>query len=194
MIGRALLAPPKIPLVDGPLASLDAERKLEIMPLIELLRDEFRIPIVYVSHAVEEVARLGAHIFMLERGQVSASGAVEDVLGLEPAQIGESRFARTSVVVGRISGIDEHYGLTEITRLAGTICLAIRTGPVRREVRVAGNEPAAACGDFGATTIRATRSGGDDGFSEHPVDVRPRIRFTHLRKGYGYDRAVDCRD
>jgi molybdate transport system ATP-binding protein len=135
-IGRALLASPKILLMDEPLASLDTERKLEILPLIESLRDEFRIPIVYVSHAMEEVARLAARVVVLERGRVSASGAVEDVLGAGPAQAGESRFTRASVVTGRISGIDEHYGLTEISHPAGTICLAARTGPVGREVRV----------------------------------------------------------
>ena len=54
-MGRALLASPEILLMDEPLASLDTERKLEILPLIESLRDDLRIPIVYVSHAIEEV-------------------------------------------------------------------------------------------------------------------------------------------
>lgn len=135
-IGRALLASPKILLMDEPLASLDTERKLEILPLIESLRDEFRIPIVYVSHAVEEVARLASRVVVMQHGRVNAIGTVEDVLGPGRAQTGESRFARASVVTGRISGIDEEYGLTEISHPAGTIWLAARAGPVGREVRV----------------------------------------------------------
>ena len=78
-IGRALLATPQILLMDEPLASLDTERKLEILPLIEQLRDEFRIPIVYVSHAIEEVARLAASVVVMDHGHVVAVGTVEDV-------------------------------------------------------------------------------------------------------------------
>jgi molybdate transport system ATP-binding protein len=130
-IGRALLAGPKLLLMDEPLASLDSERKLEILPLIESLRDEFRIPIVYVSHAIEEVARLAARVVVLERGRVMAIGTVEDVLA--PA---DSRFARYSVVTGQLAGIDTDYGLTEISHPAGTIWLAGRAGPIGREARV----------------------------------------------------------
>jgi molybdate transport system ATP-binding protein len=135
-IGRALLTSPKILLMDEPLASLDEERKLEILPLIELLRDEFRIPIVYVSHAVEEVARLAARVVVLDNGRVAAVGAVEDVMGPGRSHAGESRFARSSVIVGQLAGIDARYGLTEISHPAGTIWLAGRAGPVGREARV----------------------------------------------------------
>ena len=80
-MGRALLASPEILLMDEPLASLDTERKLEILPLIESLRDNLRIPIVYVSHAIEEVARLASRVVVLDNGHVVAAGTVEDVLG-----------------------------------------------------------------------------------------------------------------
>jgi molybdate transport system ATP-binding protein len=135
-IGRALLASPRILLMDEPLASLDTERKLEILPLIESLRHEFRIPIVYVSHAVEEVARLAARVVVLENGRVVAIGAVEDVLGPGLSRAGISRFAQSSVVTGRLSGIDARYGLTEISHPAGTIWLTGRAGPVGREARI----------------------------------------------------------
>jgi molybdate transport system ATP-binding protein len=135
-LGRALLAAPRLLLMDEPLASLDMERKLEILPLIETLRDEFRIPIVYVSHSVEEVARLASRVVVLEKGRVVAIGAVEDVLGPGLRDAGMSRFARSSVITGRLAGTDTAYCLTEISHPAGTIWLTRRAGPVGREARI----------------------------------------------------------
>jgi molybdate transport system ATP-binding protein len=133
-IGRALLAAPRILLMDEPLASLDSERRLEILPLIESLRDEFHVPIVYVSHAIEEVARLASRVVVLEHGRVAAIGSVDEVFGRNP--IGEDRFARSSVIIGKIVGIDPAYGLTEIAHPAGTLWLAGRADPIGREARV----------------------------------------------------------
>jgi molybdate transport system ATP-binding protein len=135
-IGRALLASPALLLMDEPLASLDAERKREILPLIESLRDTFGIPIVYVSHAVEEVARLASRVVVLEHGRVAAMGPVEETLGPGLKGAGVSRFARASVVTGTLSGVDEAYGLTEISHPAGQIWLVGRAGKPGREVRV----------------------------------------------------------
>jgi molybdate transport system ATP-binding protein len=135
-IGRALLASPKILLMDEPLAALDSERKLEILQLIESLRDELHIPIVYVSHAVEEVARLATRVIVLEHGRVAAIGTPEKVLGFDRGEAGESRFVRSSVITGRLAGIDTRYGLTEIAHPAGAVWLAGRAGPIGREARV----------------------------------------------------------
>ena len=79
-IGRALLASPRLLLMDEPLASLDEARKAEILPYIERLRDEAGIPIVYVSHAVAEVARLATDVVVLADGRVVASGPAAEVL------------------------------------------------------------------------------------------------------------------
>lgn len=135
-IGRALLASPELLLMDEPLASLDIERKLEILPLIESLRDEFSIPIVYVSHAVDEVARLAGTVVVLDNGHVVAIGKVEDVLGPGLGCAGISRFARSSVVSGQLGATDSAYGLTELKHPAGTIWLTGITGPEGREARV----------------------------------------------------------
>lgn len=135
-IGRALLASPELLLMDEPLASLDIERKLEILPLIESLRDEFAIPIVYVSHAVDEVARLAGTVVVLGNGHVVAIGKVEDVLGPGLGRAGISRFARSSVVTGRLGVTDAAYGLTELKHPAGTIWLTGLAGPEGREARV----------------------------------------------------------
>ena len=76
-IGRALLAQPRILLMDEPLASLDQARKLEILDYIERLRDDLHIPIVYVSHSVEEVKRLADAVVLLSQGRCVAVGDVD---------------------------------------------------------------------------------------------------------------------
>jgi molybdate transport system ATP-binding protein len=135
-IGRALLASPEILLMDEPLASLDTERKLEILLLIESLRDDLHIPIVYVSHSSDEVARLASRVIVLENGHVVAAGSVEDVFGPGLSATGMSRFARSSVVTGKLASVDPDYGLTEIFHPAGTIWLTGRAGPVGGEARI----------------------------------------------------------
>ncbi|MGL4397344.1 MAG: ATP-binding cassette domain-containing protein, partial [Hyphomicrobium sp.] len=74
-LARALLSSPKLLLMDEPLAGLDHHRKLEILPLIERIRDEFAIPIIYVSHAPDEVLRLASRVIVLSAGRVTASAA-----------------------------------------------------------------------------------------------------------------------
>src|SRR5229473_206763 len=79
-IGRALLASPRLLLMDEPLASLDDARKNEILPYIERLRDDSRIPIVYVSHSLAEVARLATTLVLVADGRVPAAGPVFDIM------------------------------------------------------------------------------------------------------------------
>lgn len=80
-IGRALLSGPELLLADEPLASLDTAFKQEIMPLLERLRDEFDVPILYVSHSATEVARLADRVVVLQNGCVVRQGAAGEVLG-----------------------------------------------------------------------------------------------------------------
>src|SRR5207302_3557885 len=75
-IGRALLMRPRLLLLDEPLASLDAARKAEIMPYLERLRDEARVPMIYVSHHAAEVRRLATAVVLVEAGRVAATGDV----------------------------------------------------------------------------------------------------------------------
>lgn len=93
-IGRAILARPRLLLMDEPLAALDEARKAEILPYLERLRDDLHLPILYVSHSVAEVARLATTIVVIEAGRVAVAGpaagimadpAVAPVLGLREA-------------------------------------------------------------------------------------------------------------
>jgi molybdate transport system ATP-binding protein len=135
-IGRALLASPRLLLMDEPLAALDDERKMEVLALIERLRDGFKVPIVYVSHSVDEVARLASPVVVFNAGHVVAAGAVDEVFGPSRVQAGESRFARSSVLTGRIVGMRAAYGLTEIGHPGGTIWIAGPAGAAGTDVRV----------------------------------------------------------
>ncbi|WP_455216631.1 molybdenum ABC transporter ATP-binding protein [Kaarinaea lacus] len=78
-IARALLTSPSLLLMDEPLSALDAQSKNEIMPYLEQLHTELAIPAIYVSHSIDEVARLADHIVLLEQGRVATQGRVQDV-------------------------------------------------------------------------------------------------------------------
>jgi molybdate transport system ATP-binding protein len=79
-IARALLASPRLLLMDEPLAALDLRRKQEILPYLERLHEELAVPIVYVSHAPDEVARLADHLVLLDDGKAVASGPLTETL------------------------------------------------------------------------------------------------------------------
>lgn len=79
-MARALLTSPRLLLMDEPLAALDGKRKAEILPYLERLHDELDIPVLYVSHSPEEVARLADHLVLLEAGRVLASGPLGETL------------------------------------------------------------------------------------------------------------------
>lgn len=78
-IGRALLSGPRLLLLDEPLASLDEQRKEELIPYIARLAAEQDLPIIYVSHVRDEISRLASHLVMLEAGQVSATNRLADL-------------------------------------------------------------------------------------------------------------------
>ncbi|MCZ8316727.1 molybdenum ABC transporter ATP-binding protein [Phreatobacter sp.] len=120
-IGRALLASPRLLLMDEPLASLDQARRQEILPFIERLRDAFALPVVYVSHAVEEVTRLASHVVRLDAGRVVAEGTPADVFAAGREIPGSDRFALRSVLTARIRQRLPAYGVTLLDHPAGDI-------------------------------------------------------------------------
>jgi len=120
-IGRALLASPRLLLMDEPLASLDQARRQEILPFIERLRDAFDLPVVYVSHAVEEVARLARHVVRIEAGRVVAEGTPAEVFSAGRESQGDDRFALRSVLTARVKRRLPDYGVTLLDHPAGEI-------------------------------------------------------------------------
>jgi molybdate transport system ATP-binding protein len=137
-IGRALLANPRLLLMDVPLASLDEGRKMEILPYIERLRDHSRVPIVYVSHSIAEVTRLASTIVLLSDGKVAAVGSTSEVmhrLDLFPLT---GRAEAGAIVEATVEGHDERFGLTELRSRAGAWKVARLDQPVgtRQRLRV----------------------------------------------------------
>lgn len=111
-IGRALLSGPRLLIADEPLAALDDPRKAEILPYFERLRDEGAVPILYVSHAVSEVARLATTVIALEAGRIVAQGPAAEVLS-DPAMLPAG--ARSAGAVLTLTVVRHHEdGLTEL--------------------------------------------------------------------------------
>ncbi len=114
-IGRALLAQPRILLMDEPLAALDVPRKTEILDYIERLRDELAIPIVYVSHSVPEIIRLADSVVLVSDGHCLAYGDVDDVMGRLDLKPATGRYEAGSLIETRVVA---HHLDDDLTTLA----------------------------------------------------------------------------
>jgi len=138
-LGRTLLASPRLLLLDEPLAALDAPRKAEIMRYIELLRDELRLPMVYVSHAIEEVTRLADRLVLVSDGRSIAEGDVAEVLSRADLKPHTGRFEAGAVIDARVASHDERYGLTRLAFEGGELVVAnldaLPGEPVRARIR-----------------------------------------------------------
>lgn len=121
-IGRAILSEPALLLLDEPLASLDEERKREIMPYLERLRDETGLPMLYVSHSVAEIARLATTLVLIDAGRITASGPAARLMA-DPS-VAEAWGGRDlgAVVSGRVEAQDSD-GLTRVVTVAGPLLL-----------------------------------------------------------------------
>jgi molybdate transport system ATP-binding protein len=135
-IGRALLASPRLLLMDEPLASLDAERKSEILPYIERLRRETGLPIVYVSHAIDEVARLADDVAIMSEGRIAAFGPVEEVMSRLDLRPMTGRYEAGSVITATVAAQDMAYGLTDLRFAGGIITVPGTDLPLGTTVRV----------------------------------------------------------
>jgi molybdate transport system ATP-binding protein len=160
-VGRALLTSPSLLLMDEPLSALDAASRQEILPYLERLHGELEIPVIYVSHALDEVARLADHLVLLEQGRVLASGALDEMLArldLPTAHLDDAGV----VIEAAVAAQDESYHLTRldfsgtslwvgrVERAAGTL---VRARVLARDVSIA----LTAADDSSITNILAVR-------------------------------------
>ncbi len=125
-IGRALLTQPRLLLLDEPLAALDRARREEVLPYLEILRDQLAIPMVYVTHRFEEVLRLATSLVLMDEGRVVAQGGVGD-MSLDPrlrAIIGRDEVG--AIIDGTVLGTDPSSRLTRVRVGRGEI--NVRTG------------------------------------------------------------------
>ncbi|MEO8738086.1 MAG: molybdenum ABC transporter ATP-binding protein [Casimicrobiaceae bacterium] len=135
-IGRALLAQPRILLMDEPLAALDISRKIEILDYIERLRDELNIPIVYVSHSVTEITRLADTVVVLSEGKCLAAGDVDEVMGRLDLKPATGRYEAGAVVDTRVVAHDTEYQLTTLAFDGGELLVPHIDAPIGDHFRV----------------------------------------------------------
>jgi molybdate transport system ATP-binding protein len=134
-LARALLCSPRLLVMDEPMASLDFDRRQEIMGLIERLRDEFSIPILLVSHAADEILRLADEVVVLSRGRIVAQGLPAETLAAASRVMENGRFSLVSAVLARAGDYDPRYGVTRLVHPAGEIVVAARIADGERPVR-----------------------------------------------------------
>lgn len=180
-LARTLLVAPEWLLMDEPLASLDAQRKRDILPFLERLQARFALPVLYVSHDLDEIARLADHLVVLDRGQVVAQGAPADLaarldlvgaLGEEPA----------GLVEGRVADRDGRWHLLRVNFAGGS--LWVRDGGQalgeRVRLRVLARDVSVALSPATDSSILNCFPARVEAFAD---DVHPALALLRLRAG-----------
>ncbi|HHK74144.1 MAG TPA: molybdenum ABC transporter ATP-binding protein, partial [Rhizobiales bacterium] len=134
-IARALLTSPRLLLLDEPLSALDGTSKAQILPLLQRLRREFAIPLVYVSHSIDEVARITSHMILIENGAVLTSGPTAKILTALDQPLSHADDAG-AVVEGRIAAHDENWNLSRVHFPGGEIFVPLVELPLNETVRL----------------------------------------------------------
>ena len=149
-IGRALLSNPRLLLLDEPLAALDDPRKAEILPFLERLRDEIGIPMLYVTHSMDEVARMADHLVLLDRGKVAAAGAPGELSGRLDLPLLIDRPDVGAILLGRVAAQDDARAVTRVEIGAAEFLLShidlpagypVRLRVLARDVAIATQRP-----------------------------------------------------
>lgn len=124
-IGRALLSEPALLLMDEPLASLDIPRKKEVMPFLERLADHIEIPIIYVTHSLQEILRLASHIAVVDQGKIVASGKLEEIWSSQTLKPWFSFADQSSLFLAKVAEQHASYALTRV-QLAENVSIWIQ--------------------------------------------------------------------
>jgi molybdate transport system ATP-binding protein len=134
-IARALLGAPQWLLLDEPLASIDAARKREILPWLERLRDDLALPMIYVSHSIDEVARLADHVACIEGGRIVRSGPLADMI-VPLSGVAEGEEDVGGIIDGKVAAYDAHYRLLQVAFSGGELRVAHAAVPIGRRIRI----------------------------------------------------------
>jgi len=135
-IGRALLASPRILLMDEPLASLDSSRKAEVLPFVADLAKRFAIPILYVSHAMDEVLRLADTLVLMAEGQIAAAGPTEEILSRGDLCPLTGHGEVGTVLSASVDHHDDENGVTALSFSGGTLLVGRIDSPLGAAVRL----------------------------------------------------------
>jgi molybdate transport system ATP-binding protein len=120
-MGRAFLTSPRLLLMDEPLASLDEARKQQILPYIERLVERFQLPVIYVSHAIDEVLRLAGQVAFMAHGRIAAYGPLNEVTQRLDLREYTGRLDAGAVIAARVLDHDEPNGITRLAFSGGTL-------------------------------------------------------------------------
>lgn len=184
-IGRALLTNPRLLLMDEPLASLDEHRKQDILPYIERLRDETRVPIVYVSHSLNEVARLASTIVLVSEGKAEVAGPTVEIMSRTDLFPLTGRFEAGAVIDCTVAGRDAQTGLLKLAAKSGAFLVPsgdIAPGTVlririrARDVMIATEKP---IGFSALNVLPAT-----------VTEIRPDSPYADIRLDCGGDALI----
>jgi molybdate transport system ATP-binding protein len=150
-IGRALVSRPRLLLMDEPLSALDLRRKMEILPYIERLREEMDIPVLYVTHSIDELSRLADHMLLIRGGAGAAPGPVPDVMQRMERGPMMGRFEAGVILEGPVVAQDPEFAMTDLaigTQVLRMPNIDAETGTIvrvrirARDVSIATEEPA----------------------------------------------------
>ena len=177
-IARALLTSPRLLLLDEPLAALDMARKQEILPYLESLREELSIPVVYVSHSPDEMARLVDHIVVMQQGRVVAEGPLAETLARIdlPIHLGDEAGA---VLHGVVAERDATWDLARVDIDGGSLWIRDAGNALghRVRVRILARDVSIALARFDSSIANAIPAlVAEQGADEHPAQLLFRLQ------------------